>query len=72
MLPQGVHLSTRGVIFSLIPSIALSVTTWVIKRKFLTKKKKIEKQLSISSMSTEEEDLEDPDTEQDTRLDDLV
>ena len=72
LLPQGVHLSTRGVIFSLIPSIALSVTTWVIKRKFLSKKKKIEKQLSISSMSTEEEDLEDPDTEQDTRLDDLV
>ena len=72
LLPQGVHLSTRGVIFSLIPSIALSVTTWVIKRKFLSKKKKIEKQLSISSMSTEEEDLEDPDTEQDTCLDDPV
>ena len=72
LLPQGVHLSTRGVIFSLIPSIALSVTTWVIKRKFLNKKRKPEKQLSTSSMSTEEEDLEDPDTEQDTRLDDLV
>ena len=63
-------------IFSLIPSIALSVTTWVIKRKFLSKekrkKKKVEKQLSISSVSTEEEDLQDPDTEQDTCLDDLV
>ena len=72
LLPQDVHLSTRGVIFSLIPSIALSVTTWVIKRKFLSKKIKVEKQLSISSVSTEEEDLQDPDTEQDTRLDDLI
>ena len=75
LLPQGVHLSTRGVIFSLIPPIALSMTSWVVKRKFLSKnstKRKPEKQLSISSMSTEEEDLQDPDTEQDTRLDDLV
>ena len=72
LLPKGVHLSTRGVIFSLIPSIALSVTTWAIKKKLLSKKKKVEKQLSISSMSTEEEELQDPDTEQDTRLDDLI
>ena len=72
LLPQGVHLSTRGVIFSLIPSIALSVITWAIKRKFLSKKIKIEKQSSTSTVSTEEEDLQDPNTEQDTRLDDLV
>ena len=72
LLPQGVHLSTRGAIFSLLPSIPLSVITWVIKRKFLSKKRKLEKQSSISSVSTEEEDLQDSDTEQDTRLDDLV
>ena len=72
LLPQGVHLSIRGVILSLLPSIPLSVVTWVIKRKFLSKKRKLEKQLSISSVSTEEEDLQDSDTEQDTRLDNLV
>jgi len=73
LLPQGVHLSTRGVIFSLILSIALSATSWVVKRKFFHKDFiKVEKQLSISTVSTEEEDLEDPETEQDTRLDDLV
>ena len=73
LLPQGVHLSTRGVIFSLIPSIALSATSWVVKRKFFHKDFiKVEKQSSISTVSTEEEDLEDPETEQDTRLDDLV
>ena len=76
MLPQGVSLSSpRGVIFSLIPPIALSITSWVVKRKFLSKdsrKRKLEKQSSISSVSTEEEDLQDSDTEQDTRLDDLV
>ena len=73
LLPQGVYLSTRGVIFSLIPPIALSVASWVVKRKFLHKDfMKDEKQLSISSVSTEEENLQDSDTEQDTRLDDLV
>ena len=72
LLPERVHLSTRGVIFSLIPSIALTVTTWVIKRKFLSKKRKIERQLSISSVSTEKKDLQDPDTEQGTHLDDLI
>ena len=72
LLPQGVHLSTRGAIFSLLPSIPLSVVTWVIKRKFLSKKRKLEKQSSISSVSTEEEDLQDSEREQDTRLDDLV
>ena len=72
LLPQGVHLSTRGAIFSLLPSIPLSVATWVIKRKFLSKKRKLEKQSSISSVSTEEEDLQDSDREQDTRLDDLM
>ena len=76
LLPQGESLSnTRGVIFSLLPPIALSITSWAIKRKFLSKdstKRKLEKQLSISSMLTEEEDLQDSDTEQDTCLDDLV
>ena len=76
LLPQGESLSNaRGVVFSLLPPIALSITSWTIKRKFLSKdstKRKLEKQLSISSMSTEEEDLQDSDTEQDTRLDDLV
>ena len=72
LLPQGIHLSTKGVIFSLLPSIPLSVITWVIKRKFLSKKRKFEKQLSISSASTEEEDLQDSETEQDTRPDGLV
>ena len=76
LLPQGVSLSSpRGIIFSLIPPIALSMTSWVVKRKFLSKdstKRKPEKQLSISSVSTEEEDLEDSDTEQDTSVDDLV
>ena len=76
LLPQGVSLSSpRGVIFSLIPPIAHSMTSWVVKRKFLSKdstKKKLEKQLSISSVSTEEEYLQDSDTEQDTCLDDLV
>ena len=33
---------------------------------------KVEKQLSTSSVSTEEENLQDSDTEQDTRLDDLM
>ena len=73
LLPQGVDLSTRGVIFSLLPSIALSVASWVVKRKFLHKDfMKVGKQLSISSASTEEEDLQDLDTEQDVRLDDPV
>ena len=73
LLPQGVQLSTRGVIFSLLPPIILSVASWVVKRKFLHKDfMKLEKQLSISSVSTEEEDLQDSDTEQDTHLDDLV
>ena len=73
LLPQGVQLSTRGVIFSLLPPIVLSVASWVVKRKFLHKDfMKLEKQLSISSVSTEEEDLQDSDTEQDTHLDDLV
>ena len=76
LLPNGVSLSSpRGIIFSLIPPIALSMTSWVVKRKFLSKdstKRKPKKQLSISSVSTEEEDLQDSDTEQDTRLDDLV
>ena len=67
--------SPRGIIFSLIPPIALSMTSSVVKRKFLSKdstKKKLEKQSSISRVSTEEEDLQDSDTEKDTRLDDLV
>ena len=75
LAPEGTSLSTSGVIFSLLPSIALSVASWLAKRKFLSKnpKKKnkvqVEKQLSISGVSTVEQD---PDTEQDIGLDDLM
>ena len=43
---------------SLLPPVVLSVTSWVVKRKFLSKdstKEKVTK-WSISSISTEEED----------------
>ena len=63
LLPGGTSISsTRGVIFSLLPPVALSVMSWVVKRKFLsedsTQKNKVQvkKRLSISSVSTEEED----------------
>ena len=51
--------------FVLQPATTRS-TSWVVKRKFLHKNfTKVEKQLSISSVSTEEEDLQDSDAEQD-------
>ena len=78
LAPTGTSLSTGGVIFSLLPSIALSVVSWLAKRKFLSKnpskknKVKVEKQSSISSVSTVEEDQQGADTEQDVALDDLM
>ena len=78
LAPVGTSLSKSGIIFSLLPSIALSVASWLAKRKFLNKdpkkenKVKVEKQLSISSVSTVEKVLQDPDTEQDIGLDDLM
>ena len=74
LAPQGTSLSTSGVIFSLLPSIALSGASWLAKRKFFStnpNKVKVEKQLSISSVSTEEKDLQGADTEQDMGLDDF-
>ena len=78
LAPTGTSLSTGGVIFSLLPSIALSVASWLAKRKFLSKnpnkknKVKVEKQSSISSVSTVEEEQQGADTEQDVGLDDLM
>lgn len=78
LTPNGTSLGTGGVIFSLLPSIALSVASWLTKRKFLSKnpnkknKVKVEKQSSISSVSTVEEDQQGADTEQDVGLDDLM
>ena len=77
LAPEGTSLSTSRVIFSLLPSIALSGASWLAKRKLFSKnpkkknKVKVEKQLSISSMSTVEKDLQGADTEQDIGLDDL-
>ena len=74
LAPEGTSLSTSGVIFSLLPSIALSGASWLAKRKLFSKnpnKVKVEKQLSISSVSTVEKDLQGADTEQDMGLDDL-
>ena len=78
LAPNGTSLGTGGVIFSLLPSIVLSVASWLTKRKFLSKnpnkknKVKVEKQSSISSVSTVEEDQQGADTEQDVGLDDLM
>ena len=77
LLPEGTSISsTRGVIFSLLPPVVLSVTSWMVKRKFLSKdspqknKVQVKKQLSIScSVSTEEEDSG---AEQDKGQDDLT
>ena len=73
--PEGTSFGTSGVIFSLLPSIALSLASWMAKRKFFSKNPNKEnkvKQLSISSVSTVEKDLQGPDTEQDIDLDDLM
>ena len=48
-----------GVILSLLPPVVLSGTSWVVKRKFLSKdstKEKVTKWSISSSISTEEED----------------
>ena len=51
------------VLFSLLSPIGLSVTAWVVKRRFLTKntekRNKRERKLSVESTSTEEEYLQD-------------
>ena len=76
LLPQGTSISsTRGVIFSLIPPIAISMTSWMVKRKFLSKdstkknKVKVDERSSISSVLTEEEDSA---VEQDIGQDNLM
>ena len=62
-----------GVIFSLFPPVVLSVTSWVVKRKFLSKdstkenKVKVRKWSISSSILTEEED-----TKQDIGQDNLM
>ena len=50
------------VLYTLLPPILLSVIAWVVKRRFLNKnmeKQKIARQLSVGSMSTEQEYLQD-------------
>ena len=63
--PGGTSLSsTEGIIFSLIPSIMLSMTAWGIKRRFFNnilgkgKGKKTRAEMSVSSASTEQEILQ--------------
>jgi len=61
--PGGTSLSsTEGIIFSLIPSVMLSMTAWGIKRRFfnniLGKGKKTRAEMSVSSASTEQEILQ--------------
>ena len=57
--------SVRKVLFSLLPPLVLSVLAWVVKRRFLNKntrtekQKKTERQLSVQSISTEEDYLQD-------------
>ena len=76
LLPGGTSISSiRGVIFSLLPPVALSVMSWVVKRKFLSKDSaqkntvQVKKRLNINcSVSTEEED---PGAEQDKGQDNL-
>jgi len=61
--------SVRKVIFSLLPTIMLSVFAWVLKRRFLNhnmrmqKQKKTERQLSVQSILTEKEYLQDTETD---------
>ena len=62
LLPQRTSISsTMGVIFSLLPPVVLSVTSWVVKRTFLSKdstkenKVKVTKWSISSSILTEEE-----------------
>ena len=57
--PGGTSLSsTEGIIFSFIPSIVLSMTAWGIKRRFFNNiGKKTRAERSVSSASTEQEDV---------------
>ena len=67
--PGGTTLSsTEGIIFSLLPSILLSMTAWGIKRKFFNNKK-TRAERSVRSVSTEQEDLQG--TEENAVLDDV-
>jgi len=73
--PGGTSLSsTEGIIFSLIPSIMISMTVWGIKRRFfnniLGKGKKTRAEMSVSSASTEQEVLQT--TEQNALLNNVV
>ena len=55
--PGGTTLSsTGGIIFSLFPSIMLSLTVWGIKRRFFSRKPK--KARAEVSVSTEQEDIQ--------------
>jgi len=50
------------VLYTLLPPLLLSVIAWVVKRRFLNKnmeKQKKARQLSVGSMSTEQEYLQD-------------
>ena len=51
--------SSKGILFSLFPSIVLSMTVWGIKRQFFSGKlKNMRSVRSIRSVSTEQEDLQ--------------
>ena len=61
--PGGTTLSsTEGIIFSLIPSVMLSMTAWGIKRRFFNsipgKGKTTRAERSVRSVSTEQENLQ--------------
>jgi len=59
--PGGTTLSsTEGILFSLFPSMVLSMTVWGIKRQFFSGKlKNMRGERSIKRFSTEQEDLQD-------------
>jgi len=51
--------SSKGILFSLFPSIVLSMTVWGIKRRFFSGKlKNMRGERSIRSVSTEQEDIQ--------------
>ena len=56
--------SSKGILFSLFPSIILSMTVWGIKRRFFSGK--LKNMRGERSVSTEQEDLQD--AEQNTFL----
>ena len=61
----------KAVILSLLPSILLSGFVWVIKKRFLSKKSSLdlERQSSISSVATEQEEIDMDDMERGIALD---